>query len=131
MQIKRSEKWWLDRARREGDAPVSAGAAINCGERIRSLRAEKGLTLDALAKLAGSSKSYIWELENRNPPRPSGEKLAKIAAALATTVDYLLGADPSKASAEDNAFFQLYLTLPDLTRSRIRDVVRIWAGQSD
>ena len=49
------------------------------GEKIRKLRKEKGLTLDKLADLTGSSKSYIWELENKNPPRPSAEKLAKIA----------------------------------------------------
>ena len=47
------------------------------GDRIRNLRKEKGLTLDQLAEQSGSSKSYIWELENKSPPRPSAEKLAK------------------------------------------------------
>ncbi|MEH6759521.1 MAG: helix-turn-helix transcriptional regulator, partial [Parasphingorhabdus sp.] len=47
------------------------------GEKIRTLRKAKGYTLEKLAELSESSKSYIWELENKNPPRPSGEKIAK------------------------------------------------------
>ena len=35
------------------------------GEKIRALRKEKKLTLDQLAEKAQSSKSYIWELENK------------------------------------------------------------------
>ena len=35
------------------------------GDKIRDLRKEKKLTLDKLAELTGSSKSYIWELENK------------------------------------------------------------------
>ncbi|WP_261405439.1 helix-turn-helix domain-containing protein [Chenggangzhangella methanolivorans] len=46
------------------------------------------MTLDQLAELASSSKSYIWELENKNPPRPSADKIAKIAAVLGVTSDY-------------------------------------------
>lgn len=35
------------------------------GKRIKELRTKKGMTLDDLAGATGSSKSYIWELENR------------------------------------------------------------------
>ena len=69
------------------------------------LRKKKGYTLDQLAERSESSKSYIWELENKDPPRPSGEKLALIAAALDVTTDYLLGKDSEAlGSAEDKAF---------------------------
>ena len=47
------------------------------GRKIRELRKEKGYTLEKLAELADSSKSYIWELENKNPPRPSAERWRK------------------------------------------------------
>ena len=60
------------------------------GTKIRALRSEKGYTLDELAELAESSKSYIWELENKDPPRPSAEKLAKIAKALGVTMEYFI-----------------------------------------
>ena len=60
------------------------------GEKIRLLRKKKGYSLDKLAELTESSKSYIWELENKNPSRPSADKLGKIANQLDTTIEYLL-----------------------------------------
>lgn len=84
------------------------------------------MTLDQLAEATGSSKSYIWELENKNPPRPSAEKLSTVAKALGVTIDYLLGTDEqTKASAEDTAFFREYSELPDETREQLRDMAKI------
>ena len=51
------------------------------GEKIHNLRKLKKLSLDQLAELTDSSKSYIWELENKDAPNPSGEKIAKLAVA--------------------------------------------------
>ena len=45
------------------------------GDKIRKHRLEKGYSLDKLAKRTDSSKSYLWELENRDTRKPSGEKL--------------------------------------------------------
>jgi len=96
------------------------------GDRIKELRTKKGLTLDQLAQETNSSKSYIWELENKNPPRPSAEKLSSIASALGVTVDYLIGADMQTLSgAEDTAFFRQYSALPEETRRQIREMARI------
>ena len=44
------------------------------GEKIRALRSEKGYTLDELARLAESSKSYIWELEKQEPAKTFGRE---------------------------------------------------------
>lgn len=96
------------------------------GARIRTLRAKKGFTLEQLAQETGSSKSYIWELENKNPPRPSAEKLSAIAGALDVTVDYLMGSDAQTlAQAEDKAFFRQYSSLPPETRRQLREMSRI------
>src|ERR1700732_2080395 len=65
-------------------------------ERIKALRKKEKLTLDQLSVQAGLSKSYLWELENKVLPRPSGEKLAGLAKVLNVTVDYLLGGDPTE-----------------------------------
>ncbi|TCA66477.1 helix-turn-helix domain-containing protein [Rhizobium leguminosarum] len=93
------------------------------GARINALRREKKLTLDQLAAASGSSKSYIWELENKNPPRPSAEKLADIAKALGVTADYLIGSDDqTRTQAEDIAFFRQYSELPDDTRKVLREM---------
>ena len=80
------------------------------GDKIRKLRKQNDMTLDKLADAAGSSKSYIWELENKNPPRPSGEKVAAIAAALGVTADFLLDSsgDVVEENAVDEAFFREY-----------------------
>jgi transcriptional regulator with XRE-family HTH domain len=92
------------------------------GEKIRKLRKEKGYTLDKLAELAESSKSYIWELENKNPPRPSAEKLSKIAAVLGVTGDYLIGATETGGveTAADEAFFRKYRRMGATTKDKLR-----------
>ena len=97
------------------------------GQKIRDLRKEKGLTLDQLAALSGSSKSYVWELENKDPPRPSAEKIAKIAEALGTTGDYLMGAQgiEGKETAEDLAFFRKYQTMDVPVKEAIRQMLEL------
>jgi transcriptional regulator with XRE-family HTH domain len=101
------------------------------GERIRNKRKEAGLTLDQLAEASGCSKSYIWELENKNPPRPSADKLASIAKALGTTSDYLLALDTeTEASATDKAFFRKYQSMNDVTKDTIRQMLDVIAKRN-
>lgn len=96
------------------------------GARIKDLRTRKGMTLDQLAAATDSAKSYIWELENKNPPRPSAEKLSAIAEALEVTVDYLFGRDEqSLGEAMDKAFYREYTGLPSETRRQIREMAKI------
>lgn len=93
------------------------------GDKIRALRKEKGYTLDKLAELAESSKSYIWELENKDPPRPSADKIAKIAVALDVTPDYLITEDVPIAEATDKAFFRKYQRMDSGTKEKIRKLL--------
>ncbi|MBK8769683.1 MAG: helix-turn-helix transcriptional regulator [Rhizobiales bacterium] len=90
------------------------------GEKIRTLRKAKGFTLDKLAELAESSKSYIWELENKDPPRPSADKIAKIAIALDVTPDYLITDQVQVEDATDTAFFRKYQSMAAPTKEKIR-----------
>lgn len=98
------------------------------GKKIRQLRKEKGYTLDKLAELSESSKSYIWELENKDPPRPSAEKVAKIAGVLGVTADYLMNKSQKVPSETvlDDAFFRAYQDLDDFSKKRVRDIVEAW-----
>ena len=98
------------------------------GDKIRERRKEKRLTLDKLAELTGSSKSYIWELENKNPPRPSAEKLSKIAEQLGVTIEYLLDTknEVKAEDAVDAEFYRKYRSLPDETRKKIRKITDMW-----
>jgi transcriptional regulator with XRE-family HTH domain len=102
------------------------------GERIKELRIEKGLTLEQLAKETDSSKSYVWELENKDPPRPSVEKLSAIAVTLGVTVDYLFGRDSQTlGEAEDKAFFRKYNGMPEETRRQLREMAKILETKRD
>lgn len=98
------------------------------GDKIRELRKKRGLTLDKLAELTGSSKSYIWELENKNPPRPSAEKLSKIAEQLGVTIEYLLDTknEVKAEDAVDAEFYRKYRSLPEETREKIRKITDMW-----
>jgi len=98
------------------------------GDKIRRLRKEKGFSLDKLAELAASSKSYIWELENKNPPRPSAEKLTKIAEKLDTTIEYLLDHEQSISTedAADAHFYRQYRKMDPTTKEKIRRMVKLW-----
>jgi transcriptional regulator with XRE-family HTH domain len=100
------------------------------GTRIKELRTKRRMTLDQLATATGSSKSYIWELENKNPPRPSAEKLAEIASVLEVTTDYLIGREAvTLEAAEDKAFFREYSAMPEETREKIRAMAKLMGGK--
>lgn len=110
---------------------MGADVTTPLGKKIRDLRKQKGFTLEKLAELTESSKSYIWELENKNPPRPSAEKVAKIASALGVTTDYLVS-DRKGAPGEDvldQAFFRDYQGLDDKTKEKLRDLVKLWGNK--
>ncbi|HEY4077214.1 MAG TPA: helix-turn-helix transcriptional regulator [Rhizomicrobium sp.] len=98
------------------------------GEKIRKLRKHKGYTLERLGELTDSSKSYIWELENKSPPRPSADKIAKIAAELGVTADFLVDdrEEEPDANVADAAFFRKFRNLDPGTKERIRTLVDLW-----
>lgn len=103
------------------------------GEKIFNLRGKKGYTLEKLAELTESSKSYIWELENKRPPRPSADKIGKIAKVLGVTPEYLIDATDNVAEADamDEAFFRKYRRMPDDTKEKIRRIIEVWGDEPD
>ncbi|WP_085446106.1 helix-turn-helix domain-containing protein [Magnetofaba australis] len=105
--------------------------ATPTGERVKALRKEKGLTLEQLATAAGTSKSRIWELENRDNQRPTAQRLASIADALETTVEFLMGIEEQMDTEEvaDVAFYRQYRKMPAETRRKIREMVKIWGDE--
>ena len=81
--------------------------------RITKLRRGKGLTLEQLGERTQSSKSYIWELESGKRIRPSAVKIAKLAEALDTTIDVLIGTaiNLPDMSPEDQVFMRKFARL--------------------
>lgn len=101
------------------------------GAKIKRHRQEKGYSLDKLAELTDSSKSYIWELENRDARKPSGEKLTRIAQALEVTTDYLLNdrEEPGDAVLKE-AFFRKFSKLDPNDQAKINQMIDMW-GKKD
>jgi len=97
------------------------------GAKIKRHRQEKGYSLDKLAELTDSSKSYIWELENRDTRKPSGEKLTRIAQALKVTTDYLLDdtAEPGDEVLKE-AFFRKFSKLKPEEQEKIQQMIDMW-----
>lgn len=104
---------------------------LSLGEKIQQLRKKKGYSLDKLAELAESSKSYLWELENPRPGKkiikPSAEKLAQIAKILSVTTDYLLddSAQPNEEVIKE-AFFRKFSQLDPTDKKRIEEMIESW-----
>jgi transcriptional regulator with XRE-family HTH domain len=61
------------------------------GPMLKTLREEKGLTQDELAKKAQLTKPYISQLENGIRNNPSMSTLQRLAKALGVPVAELLG----------------------------------------
>jgi transcriptional regulator with XRE-family HTH domain len=99
------------------------------GAKIKELRKKKGFTLEQLAELIGSGKSYIWEIENKGVKRPSAEKLAAIAKALDVTTDFLINDDQSEVSddQEKEVFFRKLGQLDKGDRDKIMDMIDAWS----
>lgn len=97
------------------------------GIKIRNLRKEKGYSLDRLADLSSTSKSYLWELENRETANPTMDKVAKIAEVFGVTAEFLLDNEETQPSGDvaDRAFFRKYQKLPTPTKQKIQDILKV------
>jgi transcriptional regulator with XRE-family HTH domain len=100
--------------------------ATALGDKIRLQRKKLGLTLEQLAEKTESSKSYIWELENRPVVRPSADKIARIAEQLSVTVEYLLDDEQSdmKRSDVDEVFFRKIGRLDATKRAQLEKFLK-------
>lgn len=75
-----------------------------------------------------SSKSYMWEIENKDVARPSGEKLNKIAAALGVTPEYLVDASRTEVTedVEDTAFYRKYQQLGPDAKEKLKRILDLF-----
>lgn len=99
--------------------------ATRLGEKLSALRKQRGLTLEKLAEDAGMSKSYLWELENRDSQRPSAEKLTALGDVLGVGASYFIE-DDVRAPEErhkDEAFYRNYQQLDPGAKEHLRLVL--------
>ena len=96
---------------------------IGLPDKIKISRKSKGLTLEQLAQIVGSSKSYMWQLETDEKIKPSVELIAKIANALDVTVDYLIDQEIGEMDTDQEAlvFFRGFKELNETSRKMIQE----------
>ena len=91
---------------------------MNLSEKIREERTKRKITLEELAKTVGSSKGYIWQIENGPNIKPSTQLIANIAKALNVTVDYLVDSDKKVMDSNDESlvFFRNFKGLSEKSK---------------
>jgi len=77
---------------------------MSLGARLKELRLNKGVSLQAVADAVDASKPHIWELERGTTKNPSLELISKLASYFGVTVDYLAGTGVKEEDAEYLAF---------------------------
>ena len=91
------------------------------GTRLQTMRKSKKLTLEELATRVGTTKSYIWELENKPNIQPSAALVTKLANELNCTVEHLMEGEGNDA---DRIFFREYQQLNDDTKSTLSKIMK-------
>ena len=96
------------------------------GQKVKSLRKKDGLTLEKLAQEIESTKSYIWELENKDSVRPSADKVFKLAGVLGVTAEFLVDETDTlepTTSVEDEAFFNKFKKLDEKDKEILKKII--------
>jgi len=98
------------------------------GKKVLQLRRNRQLSMDALGKLSGISKSFIREIESKPSVSPSAEKIFSLAFALNTTADYLMDdtVDSERQLDKDQSFFNDYLKLDKRGKIVIHRLINIY-----
>ncbi|WP_395175104.1 helix-turn-helix transcriptional regulator [Roseibium alexandrii] len=63
--------------------------ALTLPNRIKHYRESMGMTLQGLADSVGSSKAYMWSLENKKNPKPTVQMGIKLARTFGISVEHL------------------------------------------
>src|SRR5882762_2706295 len=100
--------------------------ASRLGEKLRKLRKDNGFTLDALAEKSGLSKSYLWELENRESQRPSAEKLTALANVFGVSATFFIEDDVRTPLARhrDEGFYRDYQRLDADAKEQLHKILK-------
>ncbi|MAC77376.1 MAG: transcriptional regulator [Rhodobacteraceae bacterium] len=95
------------------------------GEKLRKVRTDQKRTLEELAAAIGSSKAYVWQLENKSNAKPSAELLLKIAKFLRTSPEFFLDdeVDEPLVDHRSDALFRKFQKLSDDDKRYIERIV--------
>lgn len=105
-------------------------------QRIKTLRQQKGLTLEQVAEVVGVGKSTVRKWETGLIANMRRDKIADLAKALGTTPAYLMGwkveepkkeKDPSepKLTEVEKLMLELFRKIPEDKQSEALDLLRV------
>lgn len=103
---------------------------MNTGERIKQLRIARGMTLEELGQKVGVGKSTVRKWETGAIANMRRDKIAKLADALGTTIDDILGLEPppQAAAPEEEEFPEVRIIAragKKMTPERKADMMRM------
>lgn len=103
------------------------------GEKLRKIRTDQKKTLEELAIAIGSSKAYVWQLENKKNAKPSAELLLKISNFLGESPDFFLDdtAEERSESQVEDAFFRKFKKLSAEDKRSIERIISGLDGKND
>ena len=73
---------------------------MDISEKIKALRKQRGLTLEAVGEIVGVGKSTVRKWENGEIKNMRRDKIALLANALGVTPGYLMGWEESDTAAD-------------------------------
>lgn len=94
--------------------------------KLRQLRLKNNWTLDQLAQVIGSSKAYVWQLENKKNARPSADLVFKIADTFDVAPEYFDNASGVELSAaqEESELVRGFRKLRERDRNIVLSILK-------
>ncbi len=93
------------------------------GNRVRTVREERGYTREQLAEYADVSADFLWKVETGRSSM-NAQNLGKIAVALDVSTDYLvLGKLPYKENAKVNTMLSV---LPNEIQKQVEKMITVF-----
>jgi transcriptional regulator with XRE-family HTH domain len=96
---------------------LEGGQKMTIGDRIKRLRKELGLSADELGKIIGKDRSTIYRYERGDIEYATVDVIPRLAKALQTTPQYLLGWDEKPAFSWIDPDYRMKLS--DLAEKRL------------
>ena len=100
-------------------------------QKIKTLRQEKGLTLEQVADVVGVGKSTVRKWETGMIANMRRDKIADLAKALGTTPAYLMGWDEKESSPSERTLtegeelmLQLFRQIPEDKQAAALEMLR-------
>ena len=94
--------------------PVDRPESTKLAERLHQSRLAQGLTLSEIARRARISKAYLSQLERAESTQPSYEVLGRLAMALGTSPEVLMGGSAPRLAEELPASLRTFAARTDI-----------------